>query len=182
MPSEVDLGGHKYSIGRLSAKQQFHVSRRLGTVAAAFAGTIAQAQARIQEPAPPGSVAPAGGSEAEPAPTVEMGDRAARIIDTMQPFLRAIGQLSDEESDYITDTCLAVVSRQEKNSSWAPIFRSGQLMYQDITVSIMLQLVWRVLEENLGNFFEELLSALPAGLMGASLAGTGSPSQEAKTG
>lgn len=29
MALEIDLNGHRYSIGKLSAKQQFHMSRRI---------------------------------------------------------------------------------------------------------------------------------------------------------
>ena len=32
MSQELDLNGHRYSIGKLSAKQQFHVSRRIAPI------------------------------------------------------------------------------------------------------------------------------------------------------
>ena len=32
MALEIDLNGHRYSIGKLSAKQQFHMSRRIAPI------------------------------------------------------------------------------------------------------------------------------------------------------
>lgn len=47
--------------------------------------------------------------------------------------------------------CLAVVSRKHMDG-WTPVFNSGHLMFDDIDLLTMLQLVARVVADSLGNF------------------------------
>ncbi|EBQ1834569.1 hypothetical protein A0Q22_20690, partial [Salmonella enterica] len=44
-----------------------------------------------------------------------------------------------------------VVSRKHMDG-WTPVFSSGQLMFDDIDLLTMLQLVARVVADSLGNF------------------------------
>lgn len=72
----------------------------------------------------------------------------------------ALGRLSDEDSEYVIAKCLADCQRQRNgDTGWAPVFRVGQLMFDDIGMTGMMRLVWATLEGNLSDFF----TALPLG-------------------
>lgn len=132
--STIEVGGHKYQCGSLPAMQQFHVVRRLGP-ALVIAGV-----------------------------SVEMLRKGVtlsseEIVGVAGPVIMAIGQMKDEDADYVIYTCLGVVKRQSGNA-WAPVAANdsgakGRLMFEDIDLVMMLRLVGEVLMVNLGNFLTE---------------------------
>jgi hypothetical protein len=69
---------------------------------------------------------------------------------------QTLADVSDDDSNAIIHPCLAVVSRQN-GTVYTSIFTSGQLMFDDIDMMDMLQIVARVVGDSLGNF----LPALP---------------------
>lgn len=75
----------------------------------------------------------------------------SRLFETIAD---SIAGMSDENCDYILDTCLGVVQRQQGNA-WARVFneRSHTLQFEDIDMGGMLTIARYVLEENLGGFF-----------------------------
>lgn len=135
MPSPVratrEIGGHEYQIGRLEPMAQFHVARRLGPVYNAF-----------------GSMALASASGASPAAK-------------LQPIVEAVSKLSDEDSEYVIQTCLAVVKRYDADKWCAVRASSGKVMFMDIDLMTMLTLVWAVVQENLASFFPAAPPASP---------------------
>jgi hypothetical protein len=66
-----------------------------------------------------------------------------------------ISSMSDENCDYILDTCLSVVKRQQAGDLWVPVFnaRANRMQFEDIDMGAMLQIARHVLEENLQSFF-----------------------------
>jgi Phage tail assembly chaperone protein, TAC len=72
-------------------------------------------------------------------------------------LLRAFHDLPDDDIIYVQKTCLRVVSRDAGGKSWAPLYtdQSG-LMYEDLGVVAMNEIVFAVLRENLALFFSEL--------------------------
>lgn len=70
---------------------------------------------------------------------------------TIAGIAHALAAMSDEDVNAILHPCLAVVSRRQSRG-WAPVFRTGELMFTDIDLMTLLQLAGRVIEENLGNF------------------------------
>jgi hypothetical protein len=139
---EKTVFGHLYLIGRLDAIQQFHVMRRLGAVSSGLGEGIA----RLQR---------SGGARK----LLDTGGEGA--LDVISPLLIAVGEMSQENVDYVLDTCLGVVQRQEGKIAWSPIRVSGKMMYPDVDMPAMVMIVWHVLEFNLKGFFSTLLSALP---------------------
>lgn len=78
-----------------------------------------------------------------------------------EPILKAIGEMSDDDANFILNTCLGVVSRQAEGAAgWQRILPSpGVLQFADITPSDMLQITGKVLEAHqIAGFFSELLS------------------------
>lgn len=72
----------------------------------------------------------------------------------VQPLMQAIASMNDADCDFILDACLSVVKRKQKDS-WAPIYAgaSQALMFDDIDMSVMLQIAGRVIKDNLAGFF-----------------------------
>ena len=152
-PTEFEVAGAHYRAQKMTAMKQFAVIRRLGKVTKSFAEALSAWQKRKAD---------------DPFAIVE-------------PFLRALGDLSDEDVAFITASCLAVVSRHEKGG-WARVTAGGgELMFADINESLLVlgTIIWNVLQDSLSDFFTELLSRLNA--LGAETP-TGYTSPEVKTG
>ena len=116
--NEFQIGEHTYRAGRLDARTQFHVVRRLAAVLADLT-------------------------------TATSGNVMANIA-------AAVGRLKDEDADYVIDKSLRVITRaQEGGRGWAAVANSsGGIMFEDIDMPVMLQLVWKVLENDLTPFFK----------------------------
>lgn len=76
------------------------------------------------------------------------------------PFILAMGTMSDAEATFIMDSCLAVTKRLVVNSSPAPLGKTDAMMFSDIGLAEISQIVCQVLEANLGNFFVGLRAQL----------------------
>lgn len=153
----VRVGENNYQVGKLGAIPQFHVMRRLSGVATALGEVV-------------GVIMRAGGVQAL------LEGKGPDPLESLQPMLRAIGSMTDTDSEFVIYTCLSVVSRQVPGGTgWAPVTSGNQLMYQDIELPHMMVLIWRVLEVNLTSFFSALPSGLPGQGEGGSESGPGSP-------
>lgn len=130
---EFQIKGINYRTAKLDVFQQLKVSRKLLPV---FAGLVSEFGALKAQ-------ATAGNSGAV------LESVLPRIADTL-------AALPDEDVNAVIHPCLSVVSRQHA-SGWAQVFSQGTLMFDDIDLFTMLQLVARVVADSLGNF----LNALP---------------------
>lgn len=81
--------------------------------------------------------------------------------DKMALVLEALGHLSDSDSEYVIGKCLADC-RRKNGDTWAKIYVSGNLMFEDIGMKGMVQLTFATLRENLADFFTGLRSNLSA--------------------
>lgn len=72
----------------------------------------------------------------------------------LQPMAEAIAHMPDADCDYILNTCLAVVQRQQGNA-WASIMKGKEFMFDDIDMGSMIQITVQVIQENLGGFFSD---------------------------
>lgn len=90
-------------------------------------------------------------------------DGAADWTKGVDAAVGAISKMSDADSEYVLKSCLNVTQRQV-GQAWSPVQVQGRMQYQDIDMSVMLQIAWRVLQENLSPFL--------TGLPGLSSAGT----------
>lgn len=115
MTDEFSIGAHHYRVGRLDARKQFDIARRLGYVL-----TMLGAE-----------------KNAEFKPTPE---NFARII------LVTAGQVPQADMDTALSICLGVIKRKiPGEQGWAAIATStGAMMFEDIDMPAMLEMVWRV--------------------------------------
>jgi hypothetical protein len=140
---EVEIDGSKYRIGKLDAKKQFHLARRL----LPLLGQVGKSAKEL----------PASDINPDSNQTVEEKDKSVGDVLNIVagPIAEAIAKIPDDEADYIIDTCLAVVYREQGNG-WPPVVsKGGRIMFEDIAgnMTVMLRLAFAVLQENLGGFF-----------------------------
>ncbi|OXJ20254.1 phage tail assembly chaperone [Burkholderia sp. AU6039] len=178
MTTEVQLNGARYAIGKLSAMQQFHVSRRIAPiippmipVLMKFYAELEQADVvREQARANAALAALEGASKTEawgtasPAPEAERSRELLSLVDAiapvLQPFADALAGLKDEDAEYVFGTCLSVVERWQ-GPGWAKVWNTAHKtsMFDDIGIDVMLPLVVRVVVANLGPFISGLLTS-----------------------
>ncbi|WP_276724201.1 MULTISPECIES: phage tail assembly chaperone [Pantoea] len=131
---EFEIKGVQYRTAKLSVFDQLKVSRKLLPV---LAGMLADFQG------------------------IKAAAEGGNVYKTMETALPKIADslagMSDEDTNAIIFPCLSVVSRKNGNT-WAPVMSQGALMFDDIDLMSMLQMVGRVVGDSLGNF----LPALPA--------------------
>lgn len=137
--AQFTIEGQEYLSGKLNVMQQFHVSRKLMPVLGS-AASIAR------------SMAPkAIGADGEPD---EQASEVA-LVAAIPMIAEAIAKLTDADCDFVIFTCMSVVQRKvQQSGSWAAVTSQSarRFMYDDITLPAMMQIVWHVLQENIGNF------------------------------
>jgi hypothetical protein len=129
MDKQVEVFGQTYSIGRMDAMKELHVSRRLAPLMAGFGASAF-------------SLAQSGKDSVD--------DGA--MLQVFGPVVEALSKMKDDDVEYIIRTCLAVVKRRD-GGLWVPIQNGTQLQYQDITMQCMMRLTVEVVQERLGGFF-----------------------------
>jgi hypothetical protein len=130
------INGETYRIGRLTPKKSFHVARRLAPFLGAVVPHLRALFARNEDGTTPD--------------TSMLGARGAALIPDIADTL---ARMSNEDCDYILDTCLGVVELKQERG-WAPVMTSaGQMMFEQINTVVMMQLVMEVVKVNLSDFF-----------------------------
>lgn len=129
---ELVVGDHNYVISKLKNKAQRNVARRLAPL-------LLSSKDLLKEMFDKGK-----------------NSSVDELFASMAPLVKAIGEMSDADSDYIFDNCLACVKRQV-TGGWQSITIGGELRYEDITLPDQIKLTIAVIKESLGDF----TSALP---------------------
>lgn len=139
---EFQIKGIDYRTSKLSVFDQLKVSRKLLPVLAGLLAEYGSIRDMLPKETGTDSDAKAYGAIFE------------KVLPKVADQLAA---LSEEDTNAIIFPCLSVVSRRQDKSSWAPVARQNELMFDDIDLLSMLQMVGRVVGDSLGNF----LPALP---------------------
>ncbi|AOK32166.1 MULTISPECIES: phage tail assembly chaperone [Burkholderia] len=149
MTTEIELNGARYAIGKLSAMQQFHVSRRIAPIIPPMIPVLLKLCADLD-----GTESSSAGERQDVFAFVES------IAPALQPFADALAGLKDDDAEYVFGTCLSSVERRQ-DYGWARIWSLGQkaAMFDDIGIDVMLPLVVRVVVANLGPFIGGLLTS-----------------------
>lgn len=135
---EFEIKGVKYRTAKLSVFDQLKVTRKLLPVLAGMMSDFGSIRSRL----------PADGK----IDTVKF-EHLKPVFETMLPRIaEELSSLTEDDTSAIIHPCLAVVSRRHMDG-WVPVFTQGELMFDDIDLLVMLQLVARVVADSLGNFF-----------------------------
>jgi hypothetical protein len=131
---ELELEGMWYRTGKLDAFKQFHLFRKLMPLFSGMGETAATQVSR--------AAAAAGAPD------------AVVRWSSFGPVAQAIADMSQQDSEFIIKTCLAVCTRKNPVGQWVRLATpAGELMFEDIDLGIMLQLSFAVIQDNLAPFF-----------------------------
>lgn len=134
---EIELNGNTYRIGKLNAMDQFHVSRRIAPIIPTLIPVFLK-------------LAQGGG----------LTGNLTALGDALLPFAEGISSMSDEASEFVLATCLSVVHRQT-GTTWAPVWSKAAkaTMFDDIDLSVLLNLAIRVIKDSLEPFIRGLVTS-----------------------
>lgn len=140
---EVEIAPHIYYVGKLKARQQRNVLRRLLPLIPTVQSALSDA-----------SMAPASIGDTASAMAFELSAKSADdFAEAVGPLARAIAGMSDADCDYIFDTCFSVCKRKIATSGYQDILAGGELRYEDISLPDQMRLTFYVLKENFAGFF-----------------------------
>lgn len=125
---EFEIKGVNYRASKLSVFDQLKVSRKLLPVLAGMLGDFQGIKAAAQG-----------------------GDVNKAIESALPKIADSLAEMSEEDTNAIIFPCLSVVARQN-GKVWAPVMSQSELMFDDIDLMSMLQIVGRVVGDSLGNF------------------------------
>lgn len=125
---EFEIKGVNYRTSKLSVFDQLKVSRKLLPVLAGMLGDFQGIKAAAQG-----------------------GDVNKAIESALPKIADSLAEMSEEDTNAIIFPCLSVVARQN-GKVWAPVMSQNELMFDDIDLMSMLQIVGRVVGDSLGNF------------------------------
>ena len=125
---EFEIKGVNYCASKLSVFDQLKVSRKLLPVLAGMLGDFQGIKAAAQ------------------------GGDVYKALETALPKIAdSLAEMSEADTNAIIFPCLSVVARQN-GKVWAPVMVQGSLMFDDLDLMSMLQIVGRVVGDSLGNF------------------------------
>ena len=132
---EFEIKGVQYRTRKLSVFDQLKVTRKLLPV---LAGIMPDFQS-IKE------ALPVDGEKADPQAVYRVLEKA------LPKIAEKLADMTEEDTNAIIFPCLSVVARQN-GKAWAPVMQQSELMFDDIDMMSMLQMVGRVVGDSLGNF------------------------------
>ena len=137
------INGHEYTIGRLNALDQLHVSRKIAPVVPTLMPIISEI---------------AKGDLEKTIQAIEAGNNEELsglepLTEALAPLMDAFAGMPEDDVNYITYKCLSVVKRDG-----SIVCRGQSLMFDDIELGEMFPLVIAVIRINLGNFIRGLLT------------------------
>ncbi|WPR95591.1 hypothetical protein SM909_09600 [Klebsiella aerogenes] len=138
---ECTIKGVNYRANKLGVFEQLKVSRKLLPILAGLMADFSTIKTMLPT-----------------TTTLDSGnlDKLEPVFNTLLPRIAGeLSKLTEDDTNAIIHPCLAMVVR-ENGKKWTPVFHSGELMFDDIDLFSMLQLVARVVADSLGNFLSEL--------------------------
>ena len=144
---QITISGKNYTIGRLNALDQLHVSRKIAPIIPNLIPIISE-------------VAKGGLSKViesmESGDDVELENIDLKELDglssALSPLMDVIAGMSEGDTNLVIHKCLSVVIRDG-----AVLCRGESIMFDDLDMMQILPLVVAVIRKNLGNFIQDLL-------------------------
>ena len=139
----IPIGGHDYTIGRLNALDQLHVSRKIAPIVPNIMPILTEV---------------AKGDLEKVIESIEADENAELaglepLAKALEPFMEAIAKMPEDDVNYVIYKCLSVVKR-----NGAVVCRGESIMFDDLDMNHLLPLTVAVIRTNLGNFIQGLLT------------------------
>ncbi|MDN5621587.1 MAG: hypothetical protein L0G96_00520 [Acinetobacter sp.] len=144
---QITISGKNYTIGRLNALDQLHVSRKIAPIIPSLIPIISEV---------------AKGGLSKVIESMELGDDVELenidlkeldgLSSALSPLMDVIAGMSEADTNLVIHKCLSVVIRDG-----AVLCRGESIMFDDLDMMQILPLVVAVIRKNLGNFIQDLL-------------------------
>ena len=139
----IPIGGHDYTIGRLNALDQLHVSRKIAPIIPNIMPILTEV---------------AKGDLEKVIASIETDENAELaglepLAKALEPLMEAIAKIPEEDVNYVIYKCLSVVKR-----NGSVVCRGESIMFDDLDMNHLLPLTVAVIRTNLGNFIQGLLT------------------------
>nr|WP_218950805.1 hypothetical protein [Acinetobacter sp. YH16053] len=139
----IPIGGHDYTIGRLNALDQLHVSRKIAPIVPNIMPILTEV---------------AKGDLEKVIESIESDENAELgglepLAKALEPFMEAIAKMPEDDVNYVIHKCLSVVKR-----NGSVVCRGESIMFDDLGMNHLLPLTVAVIRTNLGNFIQGLLT------------------------
>ncbi|MCG7221219.1 MULTISPECIES: phage tail assembly chaperone [Acinetobacter] len=138
----ITIGEHDYTIGRLNALDQFHVSRKIAPIVPTLMPIISEV-AKADLDAIIDSIKEGNNDDL---------DDLEPLAQALEPLMDAFSKMPEEDVNYIIHKCLSVVKRGS-----SVVCRGQSIMFDDLDMVQILPLVVAVIRVSLGNFIQGLL-------------------------
>ncbi|HFX6333865.1 TPA: phage tail assembly chaperone [Acinetobacter nosocomialis] len=160
----MEINGIEYTIGRLNAVDQFHVSRKIAPIvpklmpiiAEVAKGHLTKVIAAIEANEEKVKKAKESGEVEENFQDPEANpdlDDLTPLADAFSPLMEVLASMPEEDVNFIIYKCLSVVKR-----GGAVVCRNNTIMFDDLDMTQLLPLVIATIRINLGNFILGLLT------------------------
>lgn len=145
---QITISNKNYTIGRLNALDQLHVSRKIAPIVPKLIPIISE-------------VAKGGLAKVieaiESDEDIELDKIDLTDLDglstALSPLMDAIAGMSEDDTNLVVHKCLSVVHREG-----AVLCRGESIMFDDLDMMQILPIVLAVIRQNLGNFIQDLLT------------------------
>lgn len=160
----MEINGIEYTIGRLNAVDQFHVSRKIAPIvpqllpiiAEVAKGDLTKAIAAIEENEKKVKKAEESGEDEKTSLELDaipdLGDLKP-LAEAFSPLMEVFASMPEENVNFIIYKCLSVVKR-----GGAVVCRNNTIMFDNLDMTEILPLVIATIRLNLGNFILGLLT------------------------
>ena len=139
----IPIGGHDYTIGRLNALDQLHVSRKIAPIIPNIMPILTEvAKGDLEKVI----------ASIETDENAELGGLEP-LAKALEPFMEAIAKMPEDDVNYVIYKCLSVVKR-----NGSVVCRGESIMFDDLDMNHLLPLTVAVIRTNLGNFIQGLLT------------------------
>lgn len=145
----MQIGNHDYTIGRLDAFDQFHVSRKIAPIIP----TIVPFMTEILKSNVMDLLDKFGDDPDNPDLSALEDFDLNSFGESIQPFIDAFAKMPEDDANYVMKKCLSVVTRDG-----ARVVVKDSLMFDDLGIEHILPLTIAVVRINLGNFIQGLLT------------------------
>lgn len=160
----MEINGIEYTIGRLNAVDQFHVSRKIAPIVPKLMPIIAEVakgdltkaiaaieanEEKIKKAEDLGEV---DENTHEPEVIPDLDDLTP-LADAFSPLMEVFASMPEEDVNFIIYKCLSVVKR-----GGAVVCRNNAIMFDNLDMTELLPLVIATIRLNLGNFILGLLT------------------------
>ncbi len=148
---QIQIGQYEYTIGRLNALDQLHVSRKIAPIIPKILpiltelakGDLVKVLEKIEHQEK---------QQGEHFDSKDIGQLEG-FSDALSPMAEVLAQMPEEDVNYLIHKCLSVVRRGS-----SAVSRNNVLMFDDLDLGQIFPLLIAVIRLNLGNFIRGLLT------------------------